>query len=51
MLDAAYTVYSDRDLERMDDDERNAIRYDIPVSLYKDFRVNVKNVFKDIIVS
>lgn len=51
MLDAAYTVYSDRDLERMDDDERNAIRYEIPVSLYEDFRVNIKDVFKDIMVS
>lgn len=51
LLDAAYTVYSDWDLERMDDDERQAIRYEIPVSLYKDFRVNVKDVFKDIIVS
>ena len=35
----------------MDDDERQAIRYEIPVSLYKDFRVNVKDVFKDIIGS
>ena len=51
LLDAAYTVYSDWDLERMDDDERQAIRYEIPVSLYKDFRVNVKDVFKDIIGS
>ena len=47
-LDAAYTDYSDWDLERMDDDERNAIREEIPVSLYKDFCVNVKEVFKDI---
>ena len=47
-LDAAYTDYSDWDLERMDDDERNAIREEIPVSLYKDFRVNIKEVFKDI---
>lgn len=51
MLDAAYTVYSDQYLARMDDDERQAIRYEIPVSLYKDFRVNVKDVFKDIIGS
>ena len=49
MLDAAYTVYSDWDLERMDEDERKAIRYEIPVSLYKDFCVNVKDVFKDIV--
>ena len=47
-LDAAYTDYSDWDLERMDDDERKAIREEIPVSLYKDFCVNVKEVFKDI---
>ena len=47
-LDAAYTDYSDWDLERMDDDERKAIREEIPVSLYKDFRVNIKEVFKDI---
>lgn len=48
-LDAAYTDYSDWDLERMDDEERKAIRQEIPVSLYDDFFVNVKEVFKDIV--
>ena len=33
----------------MDDEERKAIRQEIPVSLYDDFFVNVKEVFKDIV--
>lgn len=51
VLDAAYTIYDELDLSRMDDDERKAIRWEIPVSLYKDFRVNINDVFKDLIVS
>lgn len=47
-LDAMYTVFSDWDLERMDDDERSAIRMEIPVSLYDDFRVSVEEIFEDV---
>ena len=47
-LDAMYTIFSDWDLERMDDDERSAIRMEIPVSLYNDFRVSVEEIFEDV---
>ena len=50
VLDAVYPIYDELDLSRMDEDERKAICWEIPVSLYKDFRVNINDVFKDLIV-
>ncbi len=47
-LDAMYTIFSNWDLERMDDEERKAIRMEIPVSLYDDFRVSVEEIFEDV---
>ena len=32
----------------MDEDERHAVQTEIPVSLYDDFRVQVKDIFYDI---
>ena len=32
----------------MDDEERKAIRMEIPVSLYDDFRVSVEEIFEDV---
>ena len=32
----------------MTDDERDAIRKEIPVSLYNDFRVSVEEIFEDV---
>ena len=48
VLDAVYTKHEDWDLERMTDDERNAIRKEIPVSLSDDFRVSVEEIFEDV---
>lgn len=47
-LDAMYTDYTDLDLERMNDDDRKEVRWQIPVSLYDDFLVDVKDVFFDV---
>lgn len=49
-LDAAYTDYDNWDLERMNDEERAAIKKEIPVSLYDDFYVKVQDIFKDLVV-
>ena len=48
VLDAVYTKHEDWDLERMTDDERDAIRKEIPVSLHNDFRVSVEEIFEDV---
>ncbi len=47
-LDDIYTDYPEWELSRMTDEERQAIRMDIPVSLYDDLLVNVKDVFEDV---
>lgn len=47
-LAAVYTLFSEKDLARMDEDERHAVQTEIPVSLYDDFRVQVKDIFYDI---
>ena len=47
-LDMMYTEYEEWDLERMTDEERKAIKTEIPVSLYDSFRVRVADVFRDI---
>ncbi|WP_294143993.1 Uma2 family endonuclease [uncultured Selenomonas sp.] len=47
-LAATYADYLEEDLEFMDDDERAAIATEIPVSLYDDFRVSVKEIFLDL---
>ena len=47
-IDNIYTDYDDEDVARMDEKEHAAIRWDIPVSLYDDFRVSVKDVFDDV---
>ena len=44
-IDAVYTDFSDHDLERMDDDDRKDVRLEIPVSLYEDFFVKVRDIF------
>ncbi|MGN0938758.1 MAG: Uma2 family endonuclease [Selenomonas sp.] len=44
-IDAVYTDFSDHDLELMDDDDRKNVCLEIPVSLYDDFRVKVKDIF------
>lgn len=47
-LDMMYTEYEEWDLERMTDEERKAIKTEIPVSLYDSFRVRIADVFRDI---
>lgn len=47
-LAAVYTLFSEKDLAHMDEDERHAVQTEIPVSLYDDFRVQVKDIFYDI---
>lgn len=44
-IDAVYTDFSDHDLELMDDDDRKDVRLEIPVSLYKNFFVKVRDIF------
>ena len=44
-IDAVYTDFSDHDLELMNDDDRRDVRLEIPVSLYDDFHVKVKDIF------
>lgn len=46
-LDAVYTEFPQADLDRMDEEERRAVRTEIPVSLYEDLRVRVEDVFFD----
>lgn len=47
-LDEVYTEYDAWDLERMEEEERNRVQTEIPVSLYDDFRVRVADIFKGI---
>ena len=47
-LDYIYTDYNEEDISRMDEKERAALRWEIPVSLYDDFLVDVKEVFEDV---
>ena len=47
-LDEVYTQYDAWDLERMEEEERNHMRTEIPVSLYDDFCVRVADIFKGI---
>ena len=47
-LDYIYTVYDEQDLSRMEEKDRAALRWEIPVSLYDDFFVDVKEVFEDV---
>ena len=47
-LDEVYTEYDAWDLERMEEEERNRVQTEIPVSLYDDFRVCVADIFKGI---
>lgn len=43
-----YAEYPEDELARMEDSERASLRHDIPVSLYDDFLVSVKEVFEDV---
>ena len=45
-LDYVYQIYSDDDLEILEESERNAIKYDIKVSIFDDLTVNVNDVFR-----
>lgn len=47
-LDYIYTDYNEEDLSRMEEKDRAALRWEIPVSLYDDFLVDVKEVFDDV---
>lgn len=47
-LEETYAEYDAWELEHMDDDERAAVRTEIPVSIYEDFRVSLADVFDDI---
>lgn len=47
-LDEVYTAYSEEDLADMDEEDRAVIRMEIPVSLYDDFLVPVRDIFEDV---
>lgn len=47
-LAATYADYLEEDLEAMTEEERAAVATEIPVSLYDDFRVSVKDIFLDV---
>jgi len=47
-LSYVYTDVPDEELSHMDDDDREKIRWEIPVSLYDDFRVKVKDIFVNV---
>ena len=47
-MQAVYTDYLDWDLAHMDEEERQAVKTEIKVSLYEDFFVSVKEIFKDV---
>lgn len=47
-LDEMYTLHEDWDLARMTDDERKAVKMEIPVSLYDSFCVRVADIFRDV---
>ena len=45
-LDYVYQIYSDDDMEILEESERNSIKYDIKVSIFDDLVVDVRNVFR-----
>ena len=45
-LDYIYQIYSDDDLEILEDKERAAIKYEIPVSIFDDLIVDVRKIFR-----
>ena len=47
-LAETYAIYADWELAKMTDEERAAIPTEIPVSLYQDFRVSVREIFCDV---
>ena len=47
-LDYVYHVYTPQELTMLEEDERNAIKYGIKVSIFDDFIVDVGDVFYDI---
>jgi len=47
-IDDMYAVHEGWDLERMTEEERAAVKTEIPVSLYDDFRVRVAEIFEDV---
>lgn len=47
-LSYVYTDVSKEELSHMDDDDREKLRAEIPVSLYDDFRVKVQDIFVNV---
>lgn len=47
-LEETYTDYDPRDLARMSGQERQNVRTFIPVSIYENFSVSIKEIFEDI---
>ena len=45
-IDYIYQVYSDKDLERLTDKEREDIKYNIKVSIFEDLMIDVRDIFK-----
>ena len=45
-LDYAYQIYSNDDLEMLEESELKAIKYEIKVSIFDDLMVDVRKVFK-----
>lgn len=45
---ATYVDYLQEDIDDMTDEERAAVAWEIPVSLYDDLRVSVKEIFLDL---
>ena len=47
-INETYSIYYDWELRQMDEAERAAAKTAIPVSLYDDLRVSVKEIFRDL---
>ncbi|MDY6268764.1 MAG: Uma2 family endonuclease [Selenomonadaceae bacterium] len=47
-IHAAYTDYSEEDLEQMEVQDRKDVQMEIPVSLYDDFRVSLRDIFWEV---
>ena len=45
-LDYVYQKFSDNDLKLLEDKERAAIKYEIPVSIFDDLIVDVRKIFR-----
>ena len=45
-IDYIYQIYSDKDLERLTDKEREDIKYNIKVSIFEDLMIDVRDIFK-----